>query len=109
MKPHVQLKMLRLGALMFSIILVAGFARAATVVQTVTQSGADANGWASAIWGTPAAIALSTNDYLSPSGFFVPTPNNNNPAAFAGATLTISNGTFYLKNNNVAAIVNLTL
>src|SRR5712671_4263313 len=91
-------------------ILAAGTAPGAVITQTVNQAGADANGWASAIWGTPAAVANSSNDYLTPATFFVRTPNNSTPAAFAGKSLTIDpGGTLYLKHNGGAAAVNLVL
>ncbi len=107
MKHYLKIKARLLGAFILA-AMPAGLLHA-TIVQTVTQSGADANGWASAIWGTPAAIANNANDYLTPTGFFVRTPNNNNPAAFVGTGITVSNGTLYLKHNNVPAILNLTL
>jgi autotransporter-associated beta strand protein len=109
MKLHARIKPLLPGVFVFATILCAELAPAATIVQTVNQSGADANGWASAIWGTPAAIANGANDYLTPSGFAVRTPNNTSPAAFAGFSLTVSNGIFYLKHNNNTANVNLIL
>ena len=109
MKHHVLFKALCLSVIIVGALSGSELASAATIVQTVNQSGADANGWASAIWGTPAAIANGANDYLTTNGFFVRTPNNNTPAAFVGISLTVSNGTLYLKHNNGVANVNLTL
>src|SRR6266850_2771229 len=110
MKTIFRTRALFLGATILGTTLFAGRAAAAVIVQTVNQSGADINGWASAIWGTPAAVANSSNDYETTNTFFVRTPNNSTPAAFAGKSLTIdSGGTLYLKHNGGAAAVNLVL
>ena len=83
--------------------------RAVDVTQTVSQSGAVAAGWSAAIWGTPAAPPLATTNYITPTAFFVRTPNNTTPGAFAGNSLRIDpGGTFWLKHSgNNAATVNL--
>ncbi|MDR3458789.1 MAG: autotransporter-associated beta strand repeat-containing protein [Verrucomicrobiae bacterium] len=92
------------------IFLLAGMtAPAAVIYQTVNQSGADANGWSSAIWGTPAAVATGGNTYFTTNTFFVRTPNVATASTFAGSSLTLSNGTLYLKHNNGVATVNLVL
>jgi len=108
MKTNIQMQARLLGATILGAILFIGASAQATVIfQTVNQTGADANGWASAIWGTPAAVALSTNDYVTPGTFAVRTPNNTAPAAFVGHSLTISNGIYYLKHNNGLANANV--
>jgi hypothetical protein len=98
MKTTFQKRALLLCATSLGMILAAGTATSAPIVQTVNQSGADANGWASAIWGSPAAVANSSNDYETTNTFFLRTPNNSTPAAFAGKSVTIDpGGTLYLK------------
>jgi hypothetical protein len=89
-------------------MLFAGTTASAAIPQTVNQSGADVNGWASAIWGTPALVASGGNAYVTTNTFFVRTPNNSTPAAFGGQSLQIdTGGTLYLKHNGGAAAVNL--
>ena len=83
---------------------------AATIVQTVNQTSDSAgDGWGEAIWGTPAAVATSGNAYLTTNTFFVRTPNGTTNATFVGSSLTLSNGTLYLKHNNGVATVDLVL
>jgi fibronectin-binding autotransporter adhesin len=84
-------------------------AHSADLTQTVNQSGAAATGWSAAIWGTPAAAPSSGNNYITPTAFFVRTPNNATPGAFAGDSLRIDpGGTFWLKHSGInAATVNL--
>ena len=110
MKKNIRTKVLLMGAVFLVTMVFVSTIASAAIVQTVNQSGADAAGWASAIWGTPAAVATAANDYETTNTFFVRTPNNSTPAAFAGKSLTIvSGGTLYLKNNGGAANVNLVL
>src|SRR5258706_6692942 len=110
MKTIFRTRALFLGTIILGAALFAGRAAAAVIVQTVNQSGADVIGWASAIWGTPAAVANNSNDYETTNTFFVRTPNNSAPAAFAGKSLTIdSGGTLYLNHNGGAATVNLVM
>ncbi len=98
------------GATLLGALLLGGAnARAADLTQTVNQSGAVATGWSAAIWGTPAAAPSSGNNYITPTAFFVRTPNNGTPGAFAGDSLRIDpGGTFWLKHSGInAATVNL--
>lgn len=99
------------GALLVAALLSAGTAARADVIsQTVNQTGAAANGWAAAIWGTPAALPTAGNSYVTPDTFAVRTPNNANPVAFAGDNLSIDpGGILYLKHTGGAAAVNLIL
>jgi autotransporter-associated beta strand protein len=85
--------------------------RAVDINQTVSQSGASATGWSAAIWGTPAAAPLATTNYITPGTYFVRTPNNATPGAFAGASLRIdSGGTLWLKHSGAnAATANLVM
>lgn len=100
------------GATFLGALLLSGAStRAADVTQTVSQSGAAATGWSAAIWGTPAAAPTAGNNYITPSTFFVRTPNNTTPGSFAGDSLRIdSGGTLWLKHSGLnAATVNLIL
>jgi fibronectin-binding autotransporter adhesin len=104
----IQIKAVLSGAIILATLLFASMTSAAVIVQTVNQTGADANGWASAIWGTPAAVANNSNSYETTNTFAVRTPNNATPAAFAGTSLTIdTGGILYLKHTGGAASVNL--
>ncbi|MDB6015922.1 MAG: YapH protein [Pedosphaera sp.] len=110
MKTNIRTQAVLLGATILGMILFAGTtASAAVIAQTVNQTGADANGWASAIWGTPAAVATGANDYVTPATFAVRTPNNTTPAAFAGNSLMITNSIYFLKHNNGVANANVVL
>lgn len=110
MKTNIQMHARLVGvSILGAILFISASARADVILQTVNQTGADANGWASAIWGTPAAVATSGNDYVTPVTFAVRTPNNTAPVAFAGHSLTISNGIYYLKHNNGVANANVAL
>jgi autotransporter-associated beta strand protein len=85
-------------------------ARAATFYQTVNQSGASALGWSTNIWGSPATNATVGNDYITTNTFFVRTPNNSTPAAFAGSHLQLDpGGILWLKHSSGAANVNLVM
>ena len=100
------------GATFLGALLLSGAStRAADITQTVSQSGAAATGWSAAIWGTPAAAPTAGNNYITPSTFFVRTPNNTTPGSFAGDSLRIdSGGTLWLKHSGLnAATVNLIL
>ena len=82
-----------------------------TMLQTVSQASGD---WSAAIWGNPAAFATNGNSYETADTFHVRTPNNLNPAAFAGNSLQIDGGGILdLKNvgetSGSAATVNLFL
>jgi autotransporter-associated beta strand protein len=83
------------------------------IFQTVSEvSPQDWNN--AAVWGSPAAVAASGNNYETPNTFHVRTPNNTAPAAFAGSSLQIdSGGILDLKNGGEtsgnAAVVNLLL
>jgi autotransporter-associated beta strand protein len=89
------------------------------ILQTITQFTANQpvspGDWTVAIWGSPtAAVATTGNNYETTNTLYVRTPNNLNPAAFAGNSLQIdSGGTLYLKNggetSGSAATVNLLL
>jgi autotransporter-associated beta strand protein len=84
------------------------------ILQTVTETSSPADWGNTAIWGTPAAVATSGNDYETPSTFHVRTPNSTTPAAFAGDSLQIdSGGVLDLKNGGETsgnpATVNLLL
>jgi autotransporter-associated beta strand protein len=85
---------------------------ATNILQTISESSP--MDWNSAVWGTPAAIATSGNNYETPGTFHVRTPNSINPGIFAGNSLQIdSGGILDLKNGGEtsgnAAIVNLLL
>jgi autotransporter-associated beta strand protein len=97
---------------------------AASTVQVVSQGAVATNifqtagesspmDWNSAIWGTPAAAPLSTNNYETPNTFAVRTSNiktNTIPEAFSGNSLQIdAGGILYLKHNNSIETVNLVL
>ena len=74
---------------------------AATVLQTINQSGS--GDWTQAIWGTPAAVATADNDYITGTlgGVFcaVRTINTTAAQSFAGDHLILTNGgVLYLKN-----------
>jgi beta-mannanase len=95
-----------------STIQVVSQAPATNIIQTVSE-GTGTN-WNNASWGSPPAVPASGNDYETPNGFDVRTPNSTAPAAFIGASLQIdSGGTLYLKNGGEtsgnAANVNLLL
>jgi autotransporter-associated beta strand protein len=83
------------------------------ILQTITQ-GSGTN-WNAASWGgPPAAVPTSGNNYETPGGFVVRTPNSITPAAFAGNSLQIdSGGILDLKNGGEtsgnAATANLLL
>jgi autotransporter-associated beta strand protein len=84
---------------------------ATNILQTTNESSP--SDWNSAIWGTPAAIPVSTNNYETPSGFTVRTSNINtgaSPQSFSGNSLQIdAGGILYLKHNNIVETVNLVL
>src|ERR1043165_2288094 len=48
--------------------------RAATIYQTINQSGASTLGWSTNIWGTPTNFPTGGNDYVTSNLFFVRTP-----------------------------------
>jgi autotransporter-associated beta strand protein len=89
------------------------------ILQTITQFAVNQpvspGDWTVAIWGSPtAAVATSGNNYETTNTLYVRTPNNLNPAAFAGNSLQIdSGGTLYLRNGGEtsgnAATMNLLL
>lgn len=97
------------ATLLGATLLVGADARAVDITQTVNQSGAVAAGWSAAIWGTPAAAPLPTTNYITPTAFFVRSPNNATPGSFAGSSLRIdAGGTFWLKHSGInAATINL--
>jgi autotransporter-associated beta strand protein len=98
-----------LSAVLLTAVFTVATAPAANILQTVNESGAGLD-WSGAIWGSPAAVANSANNYETASTFDVRTPNNTAPAAFAGASLQIdAGGILYLKHNNGVAMVNLIL
>lgn len=112
MRTTIRIKTRLLGStLMGAALLATWSARAADITQTVSQSGAAATGWSAAVWGTPAAAPTAGNNYITPAGFFVRTPNNATPGAFAGDSLRIeAAGTLWLKHSGInAATVNLIL
>ena len=111
MKTPMRNQALLLGATLLGTMLFASApARAVDINQTVTQSGAAATGWSAAIWGSPAAVPLATTNYITPNAFFVRTPNNSTPAAFAGSSLRIdAGGVLWLKHSGGAASVNLVM
>lgn len=111
MKIKIQIQALLLGATALGAVLFASPTASALIVQTVNQTAADANGWSSAIWGTPAVVATSGNGYETTNTFAVRTPNNATPAAFVGQSLQIDNGgILYLKHSGAAAAtVNLVM
>jgi autotransporter-associated beta strand protein len=84
---------------------------ATNIFQTASESSP--MDWNSAIWGTPAAAPVSTNNYETPNGFAVRTSNINTNMAnesFFGNSLQIdSGGVLYLKHNNSVETVNLLL
>lgn len=93
---------------------------AASTVQIVSQgnilqttSESSPMDWNSAIWGTPAAIPMPTNNYETPNAFAVRTSNintNMTPESFTGNSLQIDAGAIlYLKHNNSVETVNLVL
>ena len=84
------------------------------ILQTVNEPSSPADWGNTAIWGTPAAVPTSGNNYETTNGLVVRTPNSTTPAAFAGNSLQIdSGGILYLKNGGEtsgnAAVVNLLL
>ncbi len=91
---------------------------ATNIRQTINQQSANQpvspGDWTVAIWGTPAAVAVNSNNYQTTNSLYVRTPNSVTPAAFAGGSLQIDpGGTLYLKNGGQtsgnAATVNLLL
>ncbi len=99
------------SATLLSSLWVASSAYGATIDQTVTQ-GLGAH-WNQAAWGTPAAVPTAGNDYVTPSGFDVRTPDSQSPSTFLGDSLRIdAGGRLVLKNggaNNGLATANLIL
>jgi autotransporter-associated beta strand protein len=81
------------------------------ILQTTNESSP--MDWNSAIWGSPADVPVSTNNYETPNGFAVRTSNintNTSPSSFAGNSLQIdAGGILYLKHNNIVETVNLVL
>jgi autotransporter-associated beta strand protein len=80
------------------------------ILQTASESSP--MDWNSAIWGTPVSVPTAANNYETPNGFAVRTPNLNSggAGAFAGNTLQIdSGGVLYLKHNNIIETANLVL
>ena len=97
---------------------------AASTIQVLSQGAVATNifqtagesspmDWNSAIWGTPAAVPVSTNNYETPGAFAVRTSNINTsttPESFAGNSLQIdAGGILYLKHNNSVETANLIL
>lgn len=109
MRTPIQIKTFFPAAIVIGTILLVDISARAQIVQTTSQSGANTLGWNAAIWGSPGAAPTSGNSYLTPSGFFVRTPNTTTPGAFPGSSLTISNATLYLKHDNGVATVNVIL
>jgi len=110
MKTTIRTKARLFGATLLGAALLAGAtAHAVDITQTVSQSGAVAAGWSAAVWGTPATAPFPTTNYITPSAFFVRTPNNATPGSFAGSSLRIdAGGTLWLKHSGInAATVNL--
>jgi len=95
--------------LIIAAIAAAVSARAATIYQTINQSGASTLGWSTNIWGVPTNFPTGGNDYVTSNLFFVRTPGIANPGTFAGSSLQIDAGGFlWLKHSGGgAASVNL--
>ena len=79
-----------------AMLLVAGLlpvtASALVITQTVDQVSQNAAGWTAAVWGDPAAVAVSGNDYVTPSGMSLRTPDSQTASTFAGDSVRISSG-----------------
>ena len=91
-----------LGATLFATTMFPVVTQADIVNQTVTQAAGTS--WNAASWGTPAAVPVSTNNYVTPSGFNVRTPDAQTPSTFIGASLQINGGgQLYLKNGGAGA------
>ncbi|HEX5220725.1 MAG TPA: autotransporter-associated beta strand repeat-containing protein, partial [Verrucomicrobiae bacterium] len=89
-------------ATLLGVVLCASPAGADVIEQTLTQ-GLGTN-WNQATWGTPPAVPFSTNDYVTPAGFDVRTPDSQTPSTFAGNSLQIeSGGRLFLKNGGAGA------
>lgn len=101
MKTLQRIQTARRCALLLGTLLCAGAtARAAIINQTLTQ-GLGTN-WNQATWGTPAAVPTSGNDYITPAGFDVRTPDTQTPSSFLGDSLQIESGARLLLKNGGA-------
>lgn len=112
MKTYNRTSAFLLGATVIGVILlVTTTASAATITNSVNQSGG--GDWTQAIWGNPPAAAATGNDYLVGGplgGSFnaVRTINTTSPQSFVGDHLILTNGgVLYMKNAGGACNVNL--
>ncbi|HXI71903.1 MAG TPA: autotransporter-associated beta strand repeat-containing protein [Verrucomicrobiae bacterium] len=107
-KPRLLAPAILLGTLLFT----GAIARAADINQTVNQTSSIQ--WNTGVsWGTPAAVPVAGNNYISVSPFDVRTPDTQTPSTFVGDKLQINSGArFILKNGGGfagLATVNLVL
>ena len=112
MKASAQTHALYPAALLAGIILFTTPAAFAEVIFQTINQGFGTN-WNQASWGSPAAVPTAGNDYVTPNGFDVRTPDSQSPSTFLGDQLQIeSGGRFVLKNGGAGAgvaTVNLVL
>jgi fibronectin-binding autotransporter adhesin len=120
MKANIAAKSILWSATIIGMILsVSATASATTITNSINESGQAAQidtDWTQPIWGSPAAVATSGNDYLvggtlaNPAGDTyncVRTINNTSPQSFAGDHLILTNsGTLFLKNAGAPCNVN---
>src|ERR1035438_6035597 len=124
MKTNIRTKTILLGATIIGMILSVGAtASAATITNSINESGQVANiktDWNQDIWGSPAAVPTSGNDYLVGGTLNYPVGDTYNAVrtanisataqSFAGDHLILTNGgTLFMKNAGGPSSVSLIL
>jgi hypothetical protein len=94
-----------LAALASVISLAAPSTQAATITQSVNSTSDSAIHWMGAIWGSPAAIPSSGNDYISDGAItsILRTGSAASGVTFPGTSLTLRNGVNFLVKRNASA------
>src|SRR5437868_4815045 len=116
MKMNIRIKAVLPGASIFGMMLFLGaaIARGDALTQTVNEVNGTGN-WNQAIWGTPPAVPVATNDYivelLGGTNCAVRTSNTSVTAqSFLGSHLILTNGgILFTKHAGAACNANLVL